>query len=207
MNLKLQHVVSDIMGVTGLRIIDDIIEGKRDPALLTKHRDRRCEASEEIIQKALEGHYRQEQVLALTLARERIKHIDSQMTKVDLAIKEILEETKPRTDITPNNNLIKSKKPKTPPRPGKNGLKFDAQDLLISMTGIDLTTIPGLNAPSALALVAETGTDMKKWKTSAHFASWANLAPGINKSGGVIKSSKMRSSSSNVANILRMAAF
>ena len=42
MNLQLHHVVSDVTGATGLRIIRAIISGERDPAVLASLRDTRC---------------------------------------------------------------------------------------------------------------------------------------------------------------------
>jgi transposase len=39
MNLKLANVLSDVTGVTGLRILRDIIAGVYDPEQLAKHRD------------------------------------------------------------------------------------------------------------------------------------------------------------------------
>ena len=53
MNLQLHHVVSDITGATGMRIICAIIGGEHDPAKLALMRDKRCHASLEIIAKAL----------------------------------------------------------------------------------------------------------------------------------------------------------
>ena len=57
-NLQLHHVVSDVTGATGLRIVRAIIAGERDPAVLALLRDTRCHANAETIQKALVGHYR-----------------------------------------------------------------------------------------------------------------------------------------------------
>jgi hypothetical protein len=45
MNLQLPLVVSDITGVTGLRILRDIVAGQRDPEHLAAHRDYRCHAT------------------------------------------------------------------------------------------------------------------------------------------------------------------
>jgi hypothetical protein len=58
-------VVSDITGVTGLRILRDIVAGHRDPQQLAQHRDYRCRASEAEIVAALTGNYRAEQVFVL----------------------------------------------------------------------------------------------------------------------------------------------
>ena len=56
MNLKLHTVVTDITGVTGLKIIRSIVEGERDPARLAAHRDYRCHASTQELIGALTGN-------------------------------------------------------------------------------------------------------------------------------------------------------
>ena len=53
MNVQLHHVVTDITGATGLRIIRAILGGERNPAVLARMRDRRCHATVETIEKAL----------------------------------------------------------------------------------------------------------------------------------------------------------
>src|SRR6516162_7428988 len=53
MNVQLHHVVTDITGATGMRIIRGIVAGERDPAALAAHRDRRCHASAEEVSAAL----------------------------------------------------------------------------------------------------------------------------------------------------------
>jgi hypothetical protein len=65
MNVQLHHVVSDVTGVTGMKIIRAIVAGTRAPGELAQHRDRRCAASEETIREALTGNYRSEHVFAL----------------------------------------------------------------------------------------------------------------------------------------------
>ena len=68
MNLQLHHVVSDITGATGMRIIRAIIAGERDSAVLASMRDMRCHSSIEVIEKALTGHYRTEHLFVLEQA-------------------------------------------------------------------------------------------------------------------------------------------
>ena len=68
MNLQLHHVVSDITGVTGMRIIRAIVGGERDPDVLAAMRDVRCKASVETIRAALVGNYQPEHVFALQQA-------------------------------------------------------------------------------------------------------------------------------------------
>jgi transposase len=60
MNVQLPLVVSDITGVTGLRILRDLVAGQHDPLRLAEHRDHRCRASKAEIIAALTGNYRPE---------------------------------------------------------------------------------------------------------------------------------------------------
>ena len=68
MNLQLHHVVADITGATGLRIIRAILSGEHDPKALARLRDYRCHSSTETIEKALAGNYRAEHLFELEQA-------------------------------------------------------------------------------------------------------------------------------------------
>ena len=65
MNGQRHHVISDITGETGMRIIRAIVEGERDRNRLAAMRDGRSKATEETMAKALEGDYRSEHILEL----------------------------------------------------------------------------------------------------------------------------------------------
>ena len=65
MNPKLTAVLGDITGVTGLKIIRAILAGERDPEVLAKLRDRRCQKAEPEIATALDGRYRPEHLSEL----------------------------------------------------------------------------------------------------------------------------------------------
>ena len=70
MNVKLQHVISDITGKTGMEIIEAIAGGERNPRTLAQLRDHRARADEETIAKSLQGHWREEHIFELTQALE-----------------------------------------------------------------------------------------------------------------------------------------
>jgi len=74
MNLQLHHVVSDITGATGMRIIRAIVAGERNPDVLATYRDVRCHSSIETIRAALVGNDRDEHVFALTQSLELYEH-------------------------------------------------------------------------------------------------------------------------------------
>ena len=82
MNVQLPLVVSDITGVTGLRILRDIVAGQRDPQHLAQHRDVRCHASEAEIVAALRGNYRPEHVFVLQQNLELFDTYQQQLADV-----------------------------------------------------------------------------------------------------------------------------
>ena len=89
MNVQLHHVVTDIMGETGMRIIRAVVAGERDPAVLATHRDRRCHASEAEIAAALAGNWREEHVFALGQALELYDAYHAKVAECDLRIEAV----------------------------------------------------------------------------------------------------------------------
>src|SRR5690242_18869838 len=86
MNLQLHHVVSDITGATGMRIIRAFVAGERDPDTLASYRDRRCHASVETIRQALVGNDREEHVFALAQALELYDFYQTKVAECDARI-------------------------------------------------------------------------------------------------------------------------
>src|SRR4029453_15693165 len=86
MNLQLPLVVSDITGVTGLKILRDIVAGRHNPQHLAKHRDYRCRASHAEIEAALTGHYRPEHLFVLQQNLELFDACQTQLAACDRAI-------------------------------------------------------------------------------------------------------------------------
>lgn len=200
MNLQLHHVVSDITGSTGMRIIRAIISGNCNPHDLAKYRDVRCKSSEEAIAQALTGNYRTEHLFALKQAVSLYDSYQECVSQCDVELEKILARL--RKADTPEEPLPKARhrtrQPNTP--------AFNVREALYAMIGIDLTQIHGLGPHLALKLVSECGTDMSRWPTVKHFTSWLCLAPGNRISGGKVLSSKTRRSSGRAPALLRLAA-
>ncbi len=201
MNLQLHHVISDICGVTGLRIVRAIVAGERDPDVLAAMRDVRCRESTQTIRAAMVGNYQPEHVFALAQAlalydfyQERVADCDAQIERT----LQLLCADKPSPQEPLGKPRHRTKQPNTP--------KFDVRALLYQLTGMDLTRIHGIGPGIALALVAECGTDMSRWPTEKHFTSWLTLSPGCKISGGKVLSSRTRKSNSRVAARLRLVA-
>ena len=201
MNLQLHHVVADITGATGMKIIRAILEGERDPEVLVKYRDIRCKESHETIAKSLKGHYQEEHVFSLRQAIDLFDYYALKINECDQRIEMTLSSLGRKVE-PPQQSL-----PKARHRTKQmNALNFDVRASLYQILGIDLTQIHSIGPSLALKLIAECGTDMSRWPSSKHFTSWLCLSPGNKISGGKVLSSKTRRSSSRVAAALRLAA-
>lgn len=200
MNLQLHHVVSDITGVTGMRILRAIVSGERDPDVLAAFRDVRCKSSVETIRAALTGNYQPEHVFALRQAIELYDTYQGKSQDCDVEIERCLRAL-PRDDA--------AQSPPPPPRSRgnqKNEPAFEIRTVLHALLGVDLTQINGIGPYSALRIIAECGTDVSRWRTAKHFTSWLTLAPGSKISGGKVLSSRTRRSTNRAAVLLRLAA-
>ena len=201
MNLQLHHVVSDITGATGMRIIRAIVAGERDPEVLAAFRDIRCHSSIEVIKAALVGNDRAEHIFALTQSLDLYDFYQAKIEDCDRKLEAAVAALTVRADgAAPALPKARIKRKQV------NAPSFDVRAALYGVLGTDLTQIHGLGPSLALKLVAECGTDLRAWKTAKHFTSWLCLAPGNKISGGKLLSSRTRRSSSRAAALLRLAA-
>lgn len=200
MNLVLHNVVSDITGVTGMKILKAILAGERDPQVLAAARDPRCQNTIETIAKSLVGNYRQEHLFALRQAVELYEIYRAKIADCEAAIVAYLKQQGHRTDDDP------------PPSRKRNTSRDhvmageDMHDKLYKMSGVDLFGISGLATDTILTLAGEVGFDMTPWASVKHFASWLALCPGTKKSGGRMLSTKTKRNANRAAQAFRMAA-
>ena len=202
MNLKLHTVLTDLTGQTGLRIVRSILAGERDPERLAAYRDYRCHASLAEIVAALTGNYRAEHLFALKQNFAAYEFLLQQIAECDSEIEALLSQLAdrqpPPTAPLPN---ARSK------RVSKHAPAFDLRGPLHRLTGgTDLSQIDSIGPHAALQLIAEIGTDMRRWPSEKHFTSWLTLAPCNKISGARLLSSRTRPSANRAAVILRRCA-
>jgi transposase len=89
---------------------------------------------------------------------------------------------------------------------GKNAPHFDAQAYLFKMCGVDLTRIDGIDAATALKVIAEVGPDPSRFPTVKNFTSWLGLCPGTRITGGKRLSGKTKRTANHATQALKMAA-
>ena len=201
MNLQLHHVVSDVTGVTGMKIIRAIAKGERDPQVLATMRDVRCKSSTETVRAALVGNYQPEHVFALTQALALYDFYQARVEECDAEIERALAVLNADRE-TPASPLPEPRHRTKQP----NAVNFDTRPLLYQLTGVDLTQIHGIGPYLALRMIGECGTDLSRWPTAKHFTSWLTLAPGCKISGGKVLSAHTRKTTNRITAHLRLAA-
>ena len=200
MNVKLHHVISDITGKTGMDIIEAIVSGERNPRKLARLRDPRIKADEATIAKSLQGHWREEHIFELAQALELYRFYQDKIAECDREIEAQLERFEDHSHGDPPAAKSGRRRSKG------NAPRFDVWTHLYRMTGVDLTRIDGVDGFTALKVISEIGTDMTKWPSAKHFASWLGLSPNNRITGGKVISSKTKPSASRAAAALRLAA-
>jgi transposase len=200
MNVRLTNVLSDISGVTGLKIIRAILSGEHNPQRLAALREAGCKKSEAEIAKSLEGHYKREHLFALKQALELYDFYDQQLQACDAELEAMYQEFEPPED------------PGTPPpaprtqKRRKNQAHFDLAPALYRLTGVDLTQIDGVDELTVQKVLSEIGTDMGKWPTVKHFTSWLRLCPNNKITGGKVIQTGVQPTKNRASAALRVAA-
>jgi transposase len=199
MNVKLDNVISDIVGVTGQKIVRAILAGERDARTLAQLRDGRIRASEEQIVKSLQGNWREEHLFSLKQAVNLYDSYQTSIGECDEQLARVLGKLASHDEP-----------PADPPKSGRGRpvkvQKFDLRTALYRTCGVDLTRIEGIDVGTALKMIAEVGPDLSRFKTVKHFSSWLSLCPGTKISGGRVLSGASQRTANRLAQALRMAA-
>ena len=201
MNIRLHHAVSDIDGVTGMKILGAIVDGERDPRKLAALRDRRCKKSEAEIAEELTGNWREEHLFNLKQAYGTLCFLDGCISDYDMKIRAMYAKIAaafPPVDPSPDGG---GRKPKD-----KEDAKAKA-DLARICGGFDMTKIDGIGYDSAAAILSELGPMLNAFPTESHFISYIGLAPALGKSAGKnVSTRKNHKNTSRVGLVLKMAA-
>ena len=199
MNLQLHKVIRDITGVSGLNILRAIINGERNPQTLAKLAHKRVKSSPEEIANSLTGNYRAEMVFILNQELSLYQFYQEQISLLDQQIEKCLSKFESKTELP----MPEAKKKK---RSRRTQAVFDLKSHLYRITGVDFTTIDGLDVLTVQTIISEVGLDPSKFKSAKHFSSWLGLCPGCRITGGKVKSSQTRKVVNRAAKAFRLAA-
>jgi transposase len=198
MNIKLHEVISDLTGVSGLKVVHAILEGERRPGELLKLCDEQIQKKKSsAVKESLRGCWKKEQLFALRQALELWKTYQQKIADCDQEIEALLQQLAGPQEPANGKGIVGPIKLAPAKEPGKNSPAIERfQELLARICGgCDVTQVPGLSAYLVLQLISEVGTDMTRWNTEKHFTSWLGLAGGRKQSGkrkGSIKAHRNR---------------
>jgi len=164
-NIKLDSVLSDIMGASVRRMIEAMIAGVRSPQKLAGLAGKGLKASPKQLYDALHGRITEHHRFLLKL------HL-SQWDALDAAISEI--------DSQANAQIARM------------DAKLKDEEEPFRAVIARLGSIPGVSTLSATSILAEIGRDMSRFPTAGHLVAWAGLCPGQNESAGKRKSTRLR---------------
>jgi transposase len=196
MNIKFQHLISDIEGVSGMKLLRMICSGISDPEeLLCSIDHKRLKASREDLLHSLEGNYRESLIHILTGSLKAYDFLKDQMLYYEEHIEQTLKLLAPEIKSEKKQGMVR-----------KNQYHINLKDYLLAILGVDLTEVEGLDEIGLLTILAVTGPDMSKWPTAGHFTSWLNLSPRPKITGGKLVGYEKRITHNPATQAFRLAA-
>jgi transposase len=205
LNFRLDVVVNDICGLTGMAIIEDICRGNHDPEKLAEHRHGNCRKPKEEIAKALKGNNRTDYLFGLKQELESYQFYQKKIAECD---KQITGFLKAQINTSPTKKKLKTTD-KPYKRLNKNALKgIDLNQAAYQyFEGVDLMAVEGMSHATILTIISEIGPQgFYRFGTAKEFTSWLRLAPNNKISGGKLLSSKTPKGSNRLKIALRNAA-
>lgn len=203
LNLRLDVVIKDITGLTGLSIIDAICKGEMNPEKLASLRHGNCKKSAQEIAKALQSNGRKDVLFSLTHEYELYQVFQGKISECDKQIQKLLNEQINKDDNKKQHHL----EDKVHKRINKNNPDININLLSYQyFEGVDLLAIEGVSHSTVLTLMSEVGQGINKFESAKQFTSWLRLAPNNKISGGKILSNKMPKGSNRLKIALRQAA-
>lgn len=183
MNIKIHDVLSDLVGVSGQRLIEAILGGERNTECLLELCDKRIlKLKRERLIDALQGTWAVQHLFALRQAWKAWKFAQEQMTECDDQIEALLNKMAAANKEVSADVLTENKQTKAQ---SKNAPKIlHLHDIMLRILGgKNPARIPGLTDYTVLQLISEVGTDVSAFPTEKNFTSWLGLAPGNRNSG------------------------
>lgn len=200
MNIKLQNVITQINGKSGLAVLSAIINGNHNPESLASL----CEESilkkkKDAVIKSLNGNFSTENIFLLKQAVDAYLFYLNQVNDCDKQIENHLSLI---TQEIPQPEKLNKPKPIRHHKPNIQQLHLNLMKLT---DGKDPSQITGLTDSTLLQVISEVGTDLSRFPTEKHFTSWLGLAPNSHQSGLTNKKKKFKRHTS-AGQIFRLAA-
>lgn len=204
MNIQLMQAVTDVMGVTGQKIIRMLVGGERNPETLAALREPGCKHSVEEIEKALTGTWRVEHLYVLKQSLEIYDFYSDQITACNDEIEQRYAVTRPGWEI----GELAEWKVKKANSHSKNAPQNqeEIRKHLKRISGVDISMVDGFGVSLAQTVIMEVGTDLLQFPDDKHFCAWLGLAPKHDITGGKVLSNRTIKTKNRAGQAFRMAA-
>jgi transposase len=175
--IKLDSVASDVLGVSARAMLAALVAGERDAQVLAELAKGKLRNKIPALRQALRGRFRDHHAVLIGLALDHIAHLETAIARLDERIDAVF------------------------------AASVSAAGVPFTQARDRLTTITGVGKRAAECILAEIGTDMGRFPSAAHLASWAGMAPGNNITGGKRGSGKTTKGDVWLADILTQCAW
>jgi len=184
MNIKLTEVISQVQGASGIKMIKAIIDGCRDKEYLLSLCDSRIRKNKgDQVLKALEGNYNDTYLFMLQVNMSSWEDHQKKLQLIDSRVEELLKalcQIKGMQEVTSSPKRVRHHAPKV----------ANLHQMLISLYGVNISSVSGMNDYTLMRLIGETGVDMHRFPSVKHFTSWCGLTPKNNQTGKTSKKVK-----------------
>jgi transposase len=205
MNIQVTQAVTDVMGVTGQKIIRSIVAGERNAWVLSGFRDSNCKHSAEEIEKALTGTWREEHLYVLKQSLELYDFYTEEIEACDAEISRQYGVTRPEWATGELPAVPRKKRNSHSKNAPKN--EREIRRHLYRINGVDLSAVDGFGVSLAQTVTMEVGSNVgEKFSSEKHFCSWLGLAPKHDISGGKVLNNKTLKTQNRAGQAFRMAA-
>jgi transposase len=180
-NIKLTSVVTDVTGVSARKMLEALITGQTDVSVLADLARGRLRAKRAELEQALRGTLQSHHAFMIAQHLAHLDFLDEQITAFDTQIETMIQTSgQPPSDQGGEEQGV-TEAPAALDRP-EAGSTQEISTWAAARTICD--AVPGIGQTVAETIVAELGTDMGRFPSAAHAASWAGLAPGQHQSAG-----------------------
>jgi transposase len=192
-NLKLAVVATDVLGVSARAMLEALIGGQHDPAVLANLAKGRMRSKRAELEQALEGYVRDHHRFLIAKHLIHVDFLDGEIADFDTEISNCIAAqsgphapaaTQPIDETCHGVREPDASAALSASGPSDPGAPTSLPPLTWEEAVTLWDEIPGIGRRVAEQLVAEVGTDMRHFASAAHLASWAKLCPGNHESAG-----------------------
>ena len=188
-NIKLASVVSDVTGVSARAMLEALVGGQTDVTVLAELAQGRLRAKRQELEQALRGTLQPHHAFMIAQHLAHLDFLEEQTAAFDAQIEAMIQASG-LPPIAPPDAAGHGDDGAGLTEPRAVGASAEPGGWAVARQICD--AVPGIGLRVAETIVAELGTDMSRFASAAHAASWAGLVPGQHESAGKRRPTRIR---------------